>query len=42
MAGDVLVQAAGALVVQVYCPDELTTYQNKINDLKTGNTVKDE
>ena len=33
---------AGALVVQVYCPDELTVYQKKINDLKTGNTVKDD
>jgi hypothetical protein len=36
------VLAAGALVVQVYCPDELTVYQKKINDLKTGDTVKDD
>ncbi|MFC1411372.1 hypothetical protein ACEZCY_17525 [Streptacidiphilus sp. N1-12] len=33
---------AGAVVVEVYCPDELATYQKKINDLKTGKTVEDD
>ncbi|SEL43706.1 hypothetical protein [Streptacidiphilus jiangxiensis] len=32
---------AGAEVVKVYCPDKLDDYQRKINDLKTGNTVRD-
>ena len=33
---------AGAIVVQVYCPSQLTVYQDKINDLKTGKTVEDD
>jgi hypothetical protein len=33
---------AGALVVQVYCPNQLATYQDRINDLKPGKTVDDE
>ena len=31
---------AGAIVVKVYCPDNLEAYQQKINDLKTGNTIR--
>ncbi|MDI2131886.1 hypothetical protein [Yinghuangia seranimata] len=31
---------AGAEVVRVYCPDKLDAYQRKIDDLKTGNTVR--
>ncbi|MFD8317596.1 hypothetical protein [Kitasatospora purpeofusca] len=32
---------AGAEVVKVYCPDRLDDYQQKIDDLRTGNTVND-
>ncbi|MFD0264345.1 hypothetical protein ACFXKJ_40235 [Kitasatospora indigofera] len=32
---------AGAEVIKVYCPDVLADYQEKINDLKTSDTVKD-
>lgn len=31
---------AGALVVKVYCPDRLKDYQDQIDDLKTGDTVR--
>ncbi len=31
---------AGALVVQVYCPDQAQAYQDRIDDLKTGKTVE--
>lgn len=33
---------AGAIVVEVYCPNQLSAYQDRINDLKTGSTVNDE
>ena len=39
---DTRILDAGALVVQVYCPDQLTDYQKKINDLKTEKTVDHE
>ena len=29
-----------ALILQVYCPDKLAAYQDKINQLKTDNTIK--
>ncbi|GHH80816.1 hypothetical protein GCM10018781_62060 [Kitasatospora indigofera] len=32
---------AGAEVIKVYCPDVLAGYQEKINDLKTSDTVND-
>ncbi|WP_406192919.1 hypothetical protein OH807_01815 [Kitasatospora sp. NBC_01560] len=32
---------AGAEVVKVYCPEKLDAYQQKISDLKTGDTVTD-
>jgi hypothetical protein len=31
---------AGALVIKVYCPDRLQDYQDQIDDLKTGDTVR--
>ena len=30
-----------ALILQTYCPEKLPDYQNKIDDLKTDNTLKD-
>jgi hypothetical protein len=38
---DLRILQAGAEVVKVYCPDKLDAYQSKIDDLKTGNTVRD-
>jgi hypothetical protein len=29
-----------ALILQTYCPDKFEKYQDKINDLKTDNTIK--
>jgi hypothetical protein len=29
-----------ALILQTYCPDKYEKYQDKINDLKTDNTIK--
>jgi hypothetical protein len=30
-----------ALILEVYCPDKLKAYQDKINDLKTDDTLKE-
>ncbi len=30
---------AGAIVISVYCPNQLQHYQDRVNDLKTGDTV---
>ena len=30
-----------ALILQTYCPDKLQDYQDKIDDLKYDNTLKD-
>jgi hypothetical protein len=30
-----------ALILQTYCPEKLPDYQNKIDDLKTDDTLKD-
>ncbi|GAA1274132.1 hypothetical protein GCM10009665_72140 [Kitasatospora nipponensis] len=38
---DKRVLEAGAEVVKVYCPEKLADYQQKINDLKTSDTVND-
>ncbi|MER7752847.1 hypothetical protein [Kitasatospora sp. NPDC097643] len=32
---------AGAEVVKVYCPEKLTEYQKKIDDLKTSDVIND-
>ncbi|GAA2024768.1 hypothetical protein GCM10009839_23330 [Catenulispora yoronensis] len=32
--------AAEALVISVYCPDHLQKFQDKLDDLKTGTTVR--
>ncbi|GAA1964385.1 hypothetical protein [Catenulispora subtropica] len=32
--------AAEAIVISVYCPDHLQAFQDKIDDLKTGTTVR--
>ena len=29
------------LILQTYCPEKLEDYQDKIDDLKTDDTVKD-
>jgi hypothetical protein len=29
-----------ALILQIYCPDELAAYQEKIDELKTDDTIK--
>ena len=33
--------AGEALILQVYCPEKLEKYQNKIDDLRPTNTIKD-
>ena len=30
-----------ALILQTYCPDKLQEFQDKIDDLKTDDTLKD-
>ena len=30
-----------ALILEVYCPDKLRTYQDRIDDLKTDDTIKE-
>ncbi|MFI8301023.1 hypothetical protein ACIGCZ_34430 [Streptomyces nigra] len=32
---------AGAEVIKIYCPDKLARYEDKINDLKTEDLVRD-
>jgi hypothetical protein len=29
-----------ALILQIYCPDKLAPYQDKVNALKTDQTIK--
>ncbi len=36
---DERVLKAGTIVLQVYCPDKLDTYRERIADLKTGHTA---